>query len=202
MLKAKVAGSWVLSQINRRWEFRPHISLAARPRVGNIVPRASASSSADNHTPPTRLRGGLNGCLAESQRPIQVFLVASPSPATSQMQSPFPTHSPPDLPAPRAALAKSPSLTGALQTWQRFNYKETMVSGYRSSRGSSERRVLRGWERPVFSFSEATRGHSLSRSAAIIRNLALRHHLWAKKMERREQTSQVPSCGACSSGSH
>lgn len=37
----------------------------------NIVPRASALSSADNHTQPTRLWGGLNGCLAESQRPIQ-----------------------------------------------------------------------------------------------------------------------------------
>lgn len=52
MLRAKVAGSRVLSQINRRWEFWPHVSLVARPRVGNIVPRASASSSADNHTNP------------------------------------------------------------------------------------------------------------------------------------------------------
>lgn len=69
MLKANVAGSQVLSQINRRWEFRPHHALA-RPRVGNIAACASASSSADNHTQPSRLLGGLNGKAGDVPLPV------------------------------------------------------------------------------------------------------------------------------------
>ena len=197
MLKANVAGSRVLSQINWRWEFRPHRTLA-RPRVGNIAACASASSSADNHTQPMRLLGGLNGKAcdtpllvsgwepAASPGQLLFCLIAPPSPATSQMRLPFPTRSPPDLPAPRAALAKSPSLTRALQTWQRFSYKETTVSCYRSSR---EVQTGERWQVGSALCSASRRPRRAVHLAEVPPSpqFGLKDHLWAKTMERREQ---------------